>query len=62
VSIHTAVWDAGYSGRSTSLMHVINPTGFRVERNARVAQREEHELSHPAGEGYSGVYMHENRR
>ena len=62
VSIHTAVWDAGYSGRSTSLLHVINPAGFRVERNARVAQLVFFTLSHPAGEGYSGVYMHENRR
>ncbi len=62
VSIHTAVWDAGYSGRSTSLLHVINPGGFRVERNARVAQLVFFTLSHPAGEGYSGVYMHENRR
>jgi dUTP pyrophosphatase len=62
VSIHTAVWDAGYSGRSTSLLHVINPAGFRVERNARVAQLVFFTLSHPAGEGYSGVYMNENRR
>jgi dUTP pyrophosphatase len=61
VSIHTAVWDAGYSGRSTSLLHVINPEGFRVERNARVTQLVFFTLSHPAGEGYSGVYMHENR-
>jgi len=62
VSIHTAVWDAGYSGRSTSLLHVINPAGFRVERNARVAQLVFFTLSHPAGEGYSGIYQHENRR
>jgi dUTP pyrophosphatase len=62
VSIHTAVWDAGYSGRSTSLLHVINPAGFRVERNARVAQLVFFTLSRPAGEGYSGVYLHENRR
>lgn len=61
VSIHTAVWDAGYSGRSTSLLHVINPAGFRVERNARVTQLVFFTLSHPASEGYSGVYMHENR-
>jgi dUTP pyrophosphatase len=61
VSIHTAVWDAGYSGRSTSLLHVIHPDGFRVERNARVAQLVFFTLSHAAGAGYSGVYMHENR-
>ena len=30
VSIHSAVWDAGYSGRSQSLMVVYNPQGFRL--------------------------------
>jgi len=30
VSIHNAVWDAGYSGRSQSLMVVYNSQGFRL--------------------------------
>ena len=38
VNIGTAVWDAGYSGRSQSLMLVYNSQGFRVQKNARVAQ------------------------
>lgn len=38
VTIGTAVWDAGYEGRSQSLMVVYNPQGFRVQKNARVMQ------------------------
>src|SRR4030042_4849298 len=36
VSVGTAVWDAGYSGRSQSLMIVYNPRGFCVQRNDRI--------------------------
>ena len=38
VTLHTAVWDAGYRGRSTSLLNVMNPSGFRVQRGARLLQ------------------------
>ncbi len=38
VTIGTAVWDAGYNGRSQSLMVVYNPRGFRVHKNARMMQ------------------------
>ncbi len=38
VAIHTAVWDAGYSGRSEALLVVYNPAGFRVRRGGRVLQ------------------------
>ncbi len=61
VAIHTAVWDAGYSGRSTSLLHVINPDGIRLRRNARVTQLVFMTLAEATGEGYSGIYQHENR-
>jgi dUTP pyrophosphatase len=59
VSVGTAVWDAGYEGRSQSLMVVHNPHGFRVQRNARVIQLVFFTL---AGEsaGYNGVYQGEN--
>jgi dUTP pyrophosphatase len=59
VAIHTAVWDAGYSGRGASLMVVYNPEGFRLEANARVAQLVFHTLSGTAYEGYAGAYQHE---
>ena len=35
VSIHTAVWDAGYSGRSTSLMVIYNAGRLSPCRSAR---------------------------
>ena len=38
VAIHTAVWDAGYKGRSQALLTVYNPHGWRVRRNARIMQ------------------------
>ena len=38
VTVGTAVWDAGYSGRSQSLLVVYNPQGFRLQQNARVIQ------------------------
>ncbi len=60
VAIHTAVWDAGYSGRSQSLMVVYNPLGFRLHRNARIVQMVFFRLSREAAEGYQGVFQHEN--
>jgi len=59
VSIGTAVWDAGYSGRSQSLMQVLNTRGFRVQKNARVAQLVLMTLSAET-EGYAGKYQNEN--
>lgn len=62
VTIHTAVWDAGYSGRSTSLMSVLNPAGFRVQIGARVLQLVFVGLAAEAAEGYQGIYQGENIR
>ncbi|MFH1169133.1 MAG: deoxyuridine 5'-triphosphate nucleotidohydrolase [Chloroflexota bacterium] len=59
VAVHMAVWDAGYSGRSQSMMVVHNPRGFRLERNARVAQLVFLRLTRPT-EGYRGAYQREN--
>jgi dUTP pyrophosphatase len=59
VNVGTAVWDAGYSGRSQSLMVVYNPRGFRLQRNARVIQLIFFELTGET-EGYNGVYQGEN--
>jgi len=57
--IGTAVWDAGYSGRSQSLLIVHNPAGLRLERNARLMQLVFFRLDAPTG-GYSGRYQNEN--
>jgi len=59
VTINTAVWDAGYSGRSESLMVVYNPQGFRLQRNARIVQLVFLQLTQDT-EGYHGVYQGEN--
>lgn len=58
-TIETAVWDAGYRGRSESLLLVYNEAGFRVKRNARVLQLLFFKLSSEV-EGYSGAYQEEN--
>jgi len=60
VSIHNAVWDAGYSGRSQSLMVVYNPQGFRLHRNARIVQMVFFRLSYEVAQGYQGMFQGEN--
>ncbi len=60
VSVHTAVWDAGYSGRSQSLMVVYNPQGFRIYKNARFIQLVFFRLSRDVKEGYNGIFQGEN--
>ncbi len=59
VGVGTAVWDAGYEGRSQSLLVVHNPHGFRVQKNARITQLVFMTLSGES-EGYKGVYQGEN--
>lgn len=61
-TLHTAVWDAGYRGRSTSLLSVLNPAGFRVQRGARLLQLVFFGLARPPAEGYRGVYRDEHTR
>jgi dUTP pyrophosphatase len=60
VTIHTAVWDAGYSGRSTSLLSVLNPDGFRLKRNARIMQLVFFGMAAATALGYEGHYQGEN--
>ena len=59
VSVGTAVWDAGYEGRSQSLLVVHNPQGFRMQKNARITQLVFFELTGES-EGYKGIYQGEN--
>jgi dUTP pyrophosphatase len=59
VTVHMAIWDAGYSGRSQSLLVVYNPICFRVQKNARIAQLVFMELSGETA-GYQGAYQGEN--
>ena len=59
VTVNTAVWDAGYSGRSQSLMVVYNTQGFCLQRNARIIQLVFLTLTQET-EGYRGTYQREN--
>ena len=59
VTVGTAVWDAGYNGRSQSLLVVYHPQGFRIQKNARVMQLVFYTLTGET-EGYRGAYQKEN--
>ena len=59
VTVNTATWDAGYSGRSQSLMVVYNPQGFQLQKNARIVQLVFFRLTAET-EGYNGIYQQEN--
>lgn len=61
VALHTAVWDAGYSGRGMSLMVVYHPAGFRVARDARICQLVFHWLTSATDAAYAGAYQHEGQ-
>lgn len=58
-SLHTAVWDAGYRGRSQSLLVVQHPGGLGLERGARVGQLVFWRLAGAPGRGYGGRYQGE---
>ncbi len=60
VSIHTAVWDAGYSGRSQALLVVYHPDGYRVQRDARLMQLVFLQMETAASRGYQGRFQSEN--
>lgn len=59
VSVHTAVWDAGYVGRSELLLVVHNPAGFDVQQGARIAQLVFFRLEE-ATDRYRGRYQGEH--
>ena len=59
VTVNTAVWDAGYSGRSQSLLVVYHPQGFQLQRDARVIQLVFFRLTDRT-QGYQGIYQKES--
>jgi dUTP diphosphatase len=61
LTVPTAVWDAGYTGRGEGWLEVSNPHGVRLQRGARIVQLVVFRLSRPAAAGYAGAYQHENR-
>jgi len=60
VTVETAVWDAGYKGRSEALLIVHNPAGFYIKKDARVVQLIFMRLENAVLQGYDGRYMNEN--
>ena len=60
VSIHTAVWDAGYHGRSQALMVIYHPDGYRIQRDARLMQLVFFQMGTAAIQGYEGHFQSEN--
>ena len=58
-TIHTAVWDAGYRGRSEALLVVHSPEGVRLAVGARVLQIVFLRLE-AATRPYAGTYQGEN--
>ena len=59
VALHTAVWDAGYSGQGVALLVVYNPGGFALQRDARIVQLVFHRLERATADGYQGNYQGE---
>ncbi len=59
VSVGTAVWDAGYNGRSQSLLIVYNPGGLRLAQNARLLQLVFFEIE-GGTHAYDGFFQNEN--
>lgn len=60
VSVHTAVWDAGYQGRSQAMLVVHNPLGYRLVLGARIVQLVFLPLANPLRQGYHGAFQGEN--
>jgi dUTP pyrophosphatase len=58
-AIHTAVWDAGYRGRSEALLMVFAREGIRLARGARVLQIVFFRLEAPT-HAYAGAYQGEH--
>jgi dUTP pyrophosphatase len=60
VTLETGFWDAGYEGRSESLLVVNNEQGFAVKRNARLLQLVFVKLADVPDGSYCGIYQSEN--
>jgi dUTP pyrophosphatase len=59
VTVESAVWDAGYEGRSRGLLIVHNPRGFIVMQNARLLHLLFIKLTRET-QPYTGVYQGES--
>lgn len=60
VTVYTAVWDPGYSGRGEGLMIVFNPNGIEIEAYAQIAQLVFIYMDRKTSFTYRGSYQYEN--
>jgi len=58
-TIFSSLWDPGYSGKSNSLLVIMNENGIKIKKNARIAQMVFLKLSNPTSKSYSGIYQNE---
>lgn len=58
-TVHTALWDPGYKGRSRALLVVFNENGITLYRNARLLQLVFFKLEEKPSKLYSGIYLEE---
>ena len=58
VSIHSAVWDSGYEGKSSALLVIYN-TEFEIKQNARIFQLVFFKLDKTVKKGYEGKFHKE---
>ena len=52
-------WDAGYNGKGISLLHIRNPKGLKLHRNARIIQMYFFEVGEDIEKLYNGMFQHE---
>ena len=60
VGIHSAIWDAGYRGRSQALLTAHLPEGYHLQEGARLMQLVFFRLTAAVEQGYSGRYQEED--
>lgn len=60
VTVHTAVWDPGYSGRGEALLVVHNRHGFHLRKGARIAQLVFTCIGADVERSYNGRFRGEN--
>jgi dUTP pyrophosphatase len=60
VTIGTALWDSGYSGRSEALLNVYNEHGVKLKRNTRMIQLVFVQLFSEVENPYKGIFKGEN--
>ena len=57
-TIHTAIWDPGYHGKSECLLTINNPDGLILKKNARILQLLFYKLDVQVEKEYNGIYNH----